>query len=98
MKALFTWLLKSSKDPQKVSLTVKMAIIAAIPWVLQGIGITCSFGQVCLNIDATELQELAVHASNIVLAVLLIVGNVGAIYGFLRKLWRTINGQNEVLK
>lgn len=90
MTKIIAWLWYSSKDPQKVSLFVKMTGLAMVPYVLQAVGLTCTLGYICISVDAVGLSEFVQHVANIVLFVLLIVAHAGAIYGFVRKVLNTV--------
>lgn len=88
------WILVSSADPGRWSMTVKMSLLGLIPFVLQAIGVTCGLHLICPAIGADELQNAALSASNAVFYALSLVSVLGALYGFGRKVYRTVVGTN----
>lgn len=90
MKKLFNWIYWSSKDPQKVSLTVKMGLLASIPYILQTLGVTCALGIICFSTTESELKQLFDLISAVVLFALLIVSHLGLIVGIVRKIFNTM--------
>ena len=86
IKNFLTWLVVSSKDPRKVSLTVRAALLAIVPTVISAASAACGFGLVCIGVDATGLNQAAETFAAIVEAVLLIVAGVLFLWGFLRKI------------
>lgn len=92
IKKFLAWLVFSSKDPQKVSLTVKAALTAG----LTVIGTTLAFLGI-ENVPSADLQYVADNIVLIVNAILMTVSGVVGLYGVLRKLYRTLVGENKVV-
>ena len=91
------WVLVSSDDASKWSLTVKATLLGAIPFVMQGIGITCGLNLVCPNVSSDVLTEVASSASNLVYLGLSLIAGIGAFYGLVRKVMNTLNGTHAGL-
>lgn len=83
---IFEWLVRSSADPAKLSLTIRGALVALVPIVLSTLSAICGFGIACLGVDETTLNQLVESIIAIVNAVLLVVGAVVAFVGLIRKL------------
>lgn len=83
------WLLRSSADPRKTSLTVKAAMLGVLPAVLHFIGAACSYGLVCLGVDETTLNVIIETIGELTFWFLTAVSAVGFIYGLVRKLINT---------
>lgn len=97
MTTFLEWVKKSSANPEKASLTVKSFLIGLIPAVMKAVGLGCTLALVCIQTDASELQNVALAVSNIVFWVLSIVAAAGVVYGFARKVFLTVAGKNPVL-
>ena len=98
MKKIFQWITLSSADPKKYSLSVKMALLAAVPYILGIVSASCGIGLVCIGLDAEGLNQFIQVSENIVLLVLSLVSAVGFVYGFLRKLYLSALGENKVVE
>ena len=98
LEKLVTWVLHSSEDPKKMSLTVKMALLSVVPWVMQTLGFACALGTVCVDFDQTALEAAAANVGQAVYYLLTAVSLVGFAYGALRKVWLTLTGQNKALQ
>lgn len=98
LERLVTWLLHSSADPRKMSLTVKMALLSVVPWVMQTLGFACALGTVCVAFDQSMLEVVAADIAQVVYYVLTAVSMLGFAYGAVRKIWRTLTGQNKALQ
>ena len=96
-KKLYQWLVHSSADPNKTSLSVKMALLAVVPYVLNLVTAACGLGLVCLGVDAESLNQVVKVIADIVFWALSIVSGVGFVIGFGRKLWLSLKGQNMVV-
>lgn len=82
----YTWLLVSSTDPTKVSLTVKSGLTVAVTALMQVIGLTH------LNlgiIDAAFLNTFVNDISTAVLDILMAIGAIGTVVGGITKIWKT---------
>ena len=88
------WVLVSSNDASKWSLTVKATLLGAIPFIMQGVGITCGLNLVCPTVNADLLTEVASTLSNLVYLVLSLIAGIGAAWGLVRKIANTMNGTN----
>lgn len=90
IKTFFEWVVFSSKDPEKISLTLKGILgagvtAATIGMNLAGVGGASELGQV---VDAliSAVQSFAV-----------LVTSIMTVYGLVRKLYSTVKGENQVL-
>lgn len=80
------WLIKSSKEPQAVALTIKATLTAALTYAT----VLAGLGHVQLpNADITSLIDLIVQSTQ---TFLLFVSTAYAAIGIIRKIWRTIQG------
>lgn len=82
IKTLWDWLVKSSKDPNKISLTVKGAISTAV--VVLGY-----FGITGVGIDTAGLGD---NVAEIAVQVVAAITALATLYGAIRKLYLTIKG------
>lgn len=98
LERIITWILVSSADPRNVSLTVKMALLAIVPWLMQAIGLACAFDTICIELDQSAIEAVAADVAQVVYAGLTIVSSVGLIYGLVRKVWLTLAGENRALE
>lgn len=87
---VFQWFVYSSADPSKISLTVRAALLGIVPIVLNVVSVACGVGIACLGIDAASLNSVIEAITNIVYAGLSIVASVGVAYGFVRKIFLTV--------
>lgn len=87
MNKILDWLILSSKDPQKVSLFIKGAL---------GWAATLAIGA---GVQASELDFSAAidQIGNLVYLALTFGSTAVAAYGAIRKIYRTMTGQNEVI-
>ncbi len=98
LKKMWKWIAVSSADPKKLSLALRMSLIAAIPWVLKLTGIACGFGLFCIDVDSGNLEQVVESLSNVVFGTALVVSSIGAIYGWVRKVMLTVQGKNKALE
>ena len=98
LKKIFTWIIASSADPKKVSLSVKAILLGVIPYTLHAISIACGVGWVCLDIDGPTLNSMVEIATQLVFYIFSIIAIVGSVYGVTRKLILTIKGQNKAIQ
>lgn len=91
MKKFIVWLVLSSKDPEKVSLTIKGILASVATYV---VFFTSLFH---LNFNVTDLTTIGDMISKIIEALLMIVSMVTALIGAVRKIKSTMNGTNEVI-
>ena len=81
------WIVTSSADPQKYSLMVKSALLSVVPFLIQGLQLTCGIHLVCLAVDGSVLSTVADTVANIVYMALSIIAGVGFLWGLGRKIW-----------
>lgn len=79
------WLVTSSADPQRYSMTVKGALSLWAAWVIQFLPITCGFHLIC--VDQTVLMTAVDTIGNIVYLGLSLLGAVQVLVGLGRKAW-----------
>lgn len=91
MKKFIAWLILSSKDPQKVSLTVKGFLGAAATYVVFFTGLFH------LNITADNVTTLTDSLVYFVKVFLELVSVITTIVGAIRKLHTTAIGTNRVI-
>lgn len=92
------WVLVSSADPKKASLTIKGFLVICVGYFAQTTSLLCGLGVVCLVTDSSALDSIVEGLSNIVFWGLSIAGAAVSIWGGIRKIWLSASGQNEVLK
>ena len=88
------WTFVSSADPEKVSATLKFALLGAIPVIMQAIGLACGFNVLCIDTTSGELETVFSAAANVVYLCVSAVAALGTIWAFLRKVTRTVKGTN----
>lgn len=98
MKNLFMWLVRSSVDPRRTSLTIRMFLLAIVPYLVHAVALLCGFGFVCLGIDSEWFATIIEVIENIVFWSLSIIAGIGMIYGAIRKVWTTVHGTNAVIE
>lgn len=98
MKKIFNFIIKSSADPKATSMTVRFALLGAIPYLMQALGLVCQFGYTCIDVDPTLLEAIVDGIANLIYSLLAMISIAGATYGLARKLYRTIKGENLALK
>jgi hypothetical protein len=84
----WNWLVYSSADPKKVSLSVKGALTVASSFI---IGIVAIFGVGVSNDDIANIIEAI---SLVVEMALVLFGAVMSLIGLVRKVYRTIKGEH----
>lgn len=97
IKKFFKWIWVSSADPEKVSLTIKSALLAFIPWIIHLITGACGIGLVCLGVTSESLEAVIKVIADIAFWTLSLVSGVGFVIGFLRKSVLTIKGENRII-
>lgn len=88
------WTFVSSADPEKISATLKFALLGAIPVIMQAIGLACGFNVLCLDTNAGELEQVGSAVANVVYFAVSAVAAGGTVLAFLRKVVRTARGTN----
>ncbi len=91
MKKIITWILLSSKDPNKVSLGIRATGAAFVTYIVFFAGLFH------LNIGESELSGLIDALAQLAGLILQSITAVMAIVGFVRKIYSTIKGTNKVL-
>ncbi len=87
-KKIFAWIVFSSRDASKISLTLKSAFAALIT------GATIVAGLSNVNLPSETLTQLADATISLVQTVLLAVSTVGTIVGLVRKIRASMKGEN----
>lgn len=86
MKTFWSWLVTSSADPAKWSLTIKGFAGTAITIITMVAGLA--------NIQVGDLTPVVDAVVSFVQAILLAVSSVAFIIGFVRKVWNTVSNKN----
>lgn len=97
LTTFFYWIVLSSKDPNKVSLTVRSALLAGIPGMIWMLGTLCATANICIPVEDAELRMVANAAADLAFLVLSAISTAGIIYGFFRKIWLTLKGENRAI-
>jgi hypothetical protein len=97
IKKVWIFIVFSSKDPKKISATVKWAGFLVIPYIMQTIGVACGLGLTCIGIDQTTLEQIAQYGADVTFHLFTLIGFIGMIYAAIRKVIRTIKGDNQTL-
>ena|ERR1035437_6063922 len=85
------WLVKSSANPEAVSLTVKGILLGVIPVVLTLAGF------VHLTLTDNVLTDTVASIANLIDVVLTLVAGGLTVYGLFRKIVLTVEGKNQVI-
>jgi hypothetical protein len=81
------WLVTSSADPTKYSATIKGTGYMLVAWAISLFGVTCSFHIVCVQADGDSLRTVVDTVATITQGILLVVGGIHFLAGFIRKLY-----------
>lgn len=92
MKKILAWILLSSKDPSRYSLTAK----AGVPLLISILTITAGFSHIHVP-GPDAFNQLIDSAINVVQNAVALVTACATAWGLARKLWATIWGENEVI-
>lgn len=92
MKKVFKWLVVSSADPKKVSLTVKAVLTGLIPLAIAVSGVTE------IPLDQNSMQAVASTVAQFVETALTLVSITLTAAGLLRKIYLSVIGENAVLQ
>lgn len=84
MKSFLTWVLYSSTNADKISLTVKGAMVAIVPILMH-------------FFPMADLSQLTEGIVMLVQQVLGLIATIMLVYGGIRKLVTTVRGTNAVL-
>lgn len=91
IKNFFTWLVASSADPNKVSLTVTSALTALIPYGIFLSGITHH------SLDAADAGAVVAAIGTLVQVLLTAVSVCLFLYGLIRKIYLSLTGRNAAM-
>lgn len=97
MKSIYNFIVKSSADPEKTSLTIKGIGLMAIPYLLNLFDVACEFGQQCYQVNASTFEVIVQAVADGTFYALSFLSAWWALYGAVRKLFRTITGTNSAL-
>lgn len=89
IKQGWNWLVFSSADPQRVSLTVKGVLIGALTYAT----VLAGFAHIALPSDL--LTQLIDQIVNLVQSFLMVVAIITATAGIIRKVGKTLVGTNQ---
>lgn len=88
LKSIWAWLVYSSADSRKLSLTVKGALTSIIPFVIVAGNLTN------LQLQNEDLENVVDGIVLVIEAGLGLVAAITFIYGAIRKVWRTLMGEH----
>lgn len=86
MKTIWNWLVVSSADPEKTSLTLKAAAVLTVPTILNTINLSCGIGIACFGVTSTDINSAVNAGVGVIEGVLYVFGGVAFLYGFVRKI------------
>lgn len=99
------WVVDSSTTPQEKSLTIKGILLFAVTqgagYLVQTLDLVCKFGYHCYTFDPSLVDQAKMIIDNITngLYFLFSVISIGmAVYGSIRKVYRTASGTNAALQ
>lgn len=98
MKKIIKFLFRSSADPRQVSLTLKMALLGAVPYLMQSLGLVCGLGHFCVDVDPNLVEHIIDVFTQAIFYFLSFVSTLGVLYGAYRKVRRTLRGENLAIK
>lgn len=91
MKKFFAWLILSSRDPKKVSLTIKAYLTATTTYILFFAGLFH------ISLGASDLAVLIDQIVKIISDILIVISAATTFWALLRKVMATIQGTNKVI-
>lgn len=91
MKKIIAWLVLSSKDPQKVSLMIKGILTGAVTYII------FFAGMFHINLVQTDLNQIIEGLVKIIEVALTLFSAIATLVGAIRKVSRTVTGDNKVL-
>lgn len=91
LKVVWQWLVKSSADPERISLAVK-GFLGGLVTVL-----TIVFGLAHIQVGSQDLSSIVDAIVSVVQAAAGFVSAIVLVVGLVRKVWLTIKGENPVL-
>lgn len=86
------WVVYSSADPVKTSLTIKALLVSGVTY------LTVVFQFANINFGNFELNMLIDAIVAFIQALLMVVSTATALFGLLRKSYKTIKGTNPVMQ
>lgn len=92
MKKFLHWLVLSSQDPQKLSLTLKGILVMYSPVIVFTLGV------LKLPLDQSALSQIIDAAVFVVQSVLVLVGASVALVGIVQKVVLSVTGHNQVIE
>lgn len=93
----YVFLMVSSADPRKSSLTVRALALGVVPYIMQVTGMACSLGVHCVIVDPTLVDAIVTSVTDITFYTLTLVSVIGTIWGLIRKLFLTLKGEHAGL-
>ena len=94
---ILRWVFVSSSNPEKVSGTVKYALLGVVPVVIQALGLACGFQILCVDVAPSALEAVALAVANFVYFGLSAIAAIGFVLSFGRKVYRTAAGTNKAM-
>lgn len=91
LKKIWNWLVKSSVNAQRISLTVKGILIGIIPVVMTIAHLAN------IKVESADLTTLIDAMANLIIVLGSLVSIIAMIWGVIRKIFTTFNGTNAVL-
>ena len=92
LEKIVDWVVVSSADPKKVSLTLRGALVSTIPFLVSGINAACGLGLHCVGVSSMQLNEIFDLLIKITEVTLTTIGLIMFATGLVRKLMNTIRG------
>lgn len=86
MKNLWNWIVRSSADPKRVSLTVRASLLMLVPAAMSVISAACGFGLVCVGVDAPALNQIVESIAALLELILMLIAGVLFAVGLIRKI------------
>ena len=91
IKRMFEWLIYSSENASKWSVTVKSFLVGIVPAILY-------FSSLAnVQVDSASLQILINAVGDAIVYIGGAISTIGFIYGLARKIITTITGENDVV-
>ncbi len=84
------WVLNSSADPTKMSLSVRAALVFGFGVFVKIAATGCALGAVCVVTDPGLVEKVIDTVTNIVFWTCSIVGALGFLAGVARKAWNAL--------
>lgn len=91
LKTIWSWLVYSSVNADKISMTLKGLAVGLIPVII------VVFSLYNVQLESVKLNGIVDSLSDIVFAVSALVSAISVTWGAFRKLWTTVHGTNAVL-